>query len=330
MESFETTYERITEEYRLNIASASDGNQIKYKKGDYYYKVDELGNEGLVEVLCGLVCKWADIPHAYYSLVEINGKKGCKSKNFLKDGDRVVTFMSLYRYRTGRDLNVDLLGCNTPEERYNFILNFTKDLNFIQSYLQKVISLDFLTLNEDRHLRNLAVISNQSGIHECIIFDNGNSLLTCNTSVNRYDTPESAVKKVCSKPFSGSPSTQLKLVGGNCLSIDYIGLLLDLSSLKCNYKELDILKYQLKKYKSLYWKNKFYGLYYNGQRVGTRILSKMGSNVNVYDTCYIVKKINNLNKLDMVREGDVYVVKGVADNVPEIKLSNEILDILDF
>lgn len=328
MERFRASYEVIDESYKINISSMSEGTQIKYKKGSYYYKVDSLGNEGLVEVICSLVCQYANINHAQYWLSIINGKKGCKSKDFLKSGEKIITFASLYKYRTGKDLNSDLVSCSSPNERYNLVINFTKDLPFIASYLQKIMSLDFLTLNEDRHLRNLAVISGISGIRECTIFDNGNSLLTCNISVNRYDTPESAVKKVCSKPFSGSPSKQLNLVGGNCLSIDYIGLLLELEDLKEKYREVEILKYQLQQYKSMYWKKKLYGLYYNNKCIGTRILSKSGDMVVKYDTGIVLKNHKTLNRLNMIKKGNIYVVKGDGSDIKEVSLSNEILNIL--
>lgn len=328
MERFRASYEIIDESYKINTSSMSEGTQIKYKKGDYYYKVNSLGNEGLVEVLCSLICQYANINHAQYWLSVINGKKGCKSKDFLKTGERIITFASLYKYRTGRDLNSDLVNCNSPDERYNLVINFTKDLPFIRSYLQKIMSLDFLTLNEDRHLRNLAVISGTSGIRECTIFDNGNSLLTCNISVNRYDTPESAVKKICSKPFSGSPSKQLRLVGGNCLSIDYVGLLLELQNLKENHREVEILKYQLQQYRSMYWKRKFYALYYNGRCIGTRILSKSGDTVVKYDTGVVLKSCGNLSRLNMIKKDNIYIVKGDGNDIKEVSLSNEMLNIL--
>ena len=56
-----------------------------------------------------------------------------RSKDFLKTGERIITFASLYKYRTGRDLDSDLVNCNSPDERYNLVVNFTKDLPFIKS-----------------------------------------------------------------------------------------------------------------------------------------------------------------------------------------------------
>ncbi len=51
-------------------------------------------------------------------------------------------------------------------------------------YLKKIFTLDRITLNEDRHLNNLAVLSQGNQFVPAPIFDNGVSLLTANRSVN--------------------------------------------------------------------------------------------------------------------------------------------------
>ena len=43
--------EKISKEYIVKQQGTSEGTQIKYKKGDYWYKKDKSGCEGLVEYL---------------------------------------------------------------------------------------------------------------------------------------------------------------------------------------------------------------------------------------------------------------------------------------
>lgn len=75
---------------------------------------------------------------------------------------------------------------NTMEERIEYVIRFIDQscgLN-IHAYLSKVLTLDMICLNEDRHLNNLALIMRGNEFYPAPIFDNGVSLLTANQSVN--------------------------------------------------------------------------------------------------------------------------------------------------
>ena len=74
----------------------------------------------------------------------------------------------------------------TMEERIEYVVRFVWQSCGvdIREYLKKIFTLDMITLNEDRHLNNLAVLSQGNQFVPAPIFDNGVSLLTANQSVN--------------------------------------------------------------------------------------------------------------------------------------------------
>ena len=116
----------------------------------------------------------------------INGKLGCRSKNFLDEEEELVTFYRLYYNEVGKDLSKVIANMNTMEERIEYVIRFIDQscgLN-IHAYLSKVLTLDMICLNEDRHLNNLALIMRGNEFYPAPIFDNGVSLLTANQSVN--------------------------------------------------------------------------------------------------------------------------------------------------
>ena len=81
--------EKVEEEYIVTQAGTSEGTQIKYKKGDYWYKKDNRGKEGLAEYLVSKLLTFSGMEQTDYVLYEqgyINGIPGCRSKNFLGEG----------------------------------------------------------------------------------------------------------------------------------------------------------------------------------------------------------------------------------------------------
>ena len=80
----------------------------------------------------------------------------------------------------------------------------------IQQALDKMIVLDYLILNEDRHMNNFDVIRNADTLEylgAALIYDNGTSLW--------FDKPPALIHgktKVTCKPFKNTHEEQLKLV----------------------------------------------------------------------------------------------------------------------
>ena len=87
--------EEIDREYIVSQDGTSEGTQEKYFKDGFWYKLDKNGSEGLVEYLVSGLLSFSDLlPDEYvvYETGTINGRSGCRSRNFLKSGEELITF----------------------------------------------------------------------------------------------------------------------------------------------------------------------------------------------------------------------------------------------
>ena len=233
----------------MNIDGTSEGTQTKFYYKGYWYKTD-IFDEGIVEYLVSKLLTFSNLPSKSYVIYEygkINGNNGCKSKDFLKAGYELITFERIHQRIVGTKLSAKKLEFDTMEAFIEYTLDFfRKHLNLdIYKYLQNTFQLDMITLNEDRHFNNLAVI--YDSVHNkyitAPIFDNGKSLLNGNRSYRSAFSIEENVKKVIALPFSGSHKKMFDYFGkGFSLDVDSA-----LKWLKTEPQSLhrDILIYQL-------------------------------------------------------------------------------------
>ncbi len=155
--------ENIDNNYIVIQEGTSEGTQIKYRKDGFWYKKDNRGNEGRAEYLVSKFMEFTSLEETEFVKYEegtINGQSGCRSKNFLKMDDELITFYRLYYNEMGKDLSKVIANMETMEERIDYVTDFIKQscgIN-IRPYLSKVLTLDMICLNEDRHLNNLALI----------------------------------------------------------------------------------------------------------------------------------------------------------------------------
>ena len=240
----------------VNIDGSSEGTQNKFFYKNMWYKTDT-GEEGIVEYLISEILAFSTLkPYEYvsYDYGFINGKPGCRSKDFLQSRYELITFERIHERILGRKLSSVIRTIDGMNSKIEYVLNFFAKYLFLDvyDYLQKVFSLDYLTLNEDRHFNNLAVLSNTSENNYITapIFDNGKSLLNGCAGYRAAFPIEYNVKRVTAKPFSGSHKAMLDYFGvGFKLDIDgAIQHLLKES--KTLYR--DTLIYQLNANKSIF------------------------------------------------------------------------------
>ena len=246
-------HEYLSESDIVVMDGTSEGTQIKYRKGDYWYKEDNRGREGLTEYLVSHFLTFTDLQPEEYVLYEqgyINGERGCRSKNFLMEHESLLTFYRLYYSEFGGNLAERLAKIPTMEERIAFTLKMVRSITGLDvtDYLKKVLMLDMVVLNEDRHVNNLAVIFDGSKFRPAPIFDNGISLLTANVSVNWHFQVEENVKRVIARPFSGSHEKMYEYFGKG-FSVDWDGFLYWLDGQE-ETKEKEVFLYQAKRYRN--------------------------------------------------------------------------------
>ena len=174
-------------------AGSSKGNQLKWFDGTYWYKSDSVGYEGLAEYVCARILReHSTLPAGEvtaYETVEMRYKTsvflGCKSKNILPEGWQLITLERLIKQQTGRSIGADLYRIPDIGERFGYLADMVSritGLAGIGAYLAKMLTMDALFLNEDRHTHNIAVLQSGDGrYHLCPFFDQGAALLSDTT-----------------------------------------------------------------------------------------------------------------------------------------------------
>lgn len=243
----------LSAEALISIQGSSKGAQPKYYDKGYWYKINNIGYEGLAEELVSVVEMYSNIrDYVAYEKCSINGKSGCRSRDFCRAGDMFISFQKLYETYTGADLMGKMRMIDDVPERISFVVSFVKETTGVDcsDYLSKVLTLDMLTLNTDRHFNNMGVVANaQTGIYRpAPVFDNGNSLLS---DVNQFDeeTLQENIEKVYGKPFSSNLEMQAYHAGYG-LKLDYSRLERMLDSYQ-QCQAVEVLRMQLERYRGI-------------------------------------------------------------------------------
>lgn len=216
--------------------SSSKGNQRKFYQNGYWIKLDnDRCNEGLAEEF---VSKFEnlilDFPYVEYKtdLFSLNGDeyKGCYCYNMYDDKD--VVFYSL---RHVLKMNNIPLSIFTKEE--DIAVNMKNVINAvgnstgvdITTYLFRLLLLDALIINEDRHYMNLGICRKGAQAAQAPCFDNGASLFCTNWTYRKTRSLEENMKMALgtARPFSKFYAKQVEAcvrLGAKPLLIDKKGL----------------------------------------------------------------------------------------------------------
>src|SRR5690606_4058479 len=203
-------------------STTSKGNQPKWFDGVRWVKGSQLGYEDIAEYLVSKVLQFSTLDrkeYVTYDLAKITlddgtSINGCVSNNFLKEGETLIT---LYRLFELYELDIAKLetGSYSASEKIKFTLDSVYEsvgLD-ITDYLRKLLTLDALILNEDRHFNNVAFIEKDGVFRPAPIFDNGLSLLS-DTKDYDVDTALSInVRRVKARTFSSSFTKQMEVLG---------------------------------------------------------------------------------------------------------------------
>ena len=176
----------------------ADGKRVLIKGGSNPYQ-----QEPLCEVIASGIAERLCIPHTKYTLLWEHEKPFSVCQDFITSETELV---SAYHIMQSRKKPNDLSD-------YEFYLNCAEQLGVknIREQTEKMIVLDFLIGNEDRHFNNFGLIRNAvtlEWIDVAPIFDCGTSLW--------YNTQESLIKPLSpnlpAKPFKKTHREQIKLV----------------------------------------------------------------------------------------------------------------------
>lgn len=168
---------------------SSKGNQLKWLRKGIWYKADYTGYEGLSEYMISNLLKKSSLGDKEYVLYQTENIQygairfcGCKSRDFLEEGEELITLERLFSNYYGESLYKSIYKIQDYENRLKFLTEQTERMTGLKqfgAYLCKLLTTDALFLNEDRHTHNIAVIRNESNQYRyCPIFDNGAALLS--------------------------------------------------------------------------------------------------------------------------------------------------------
>ncbi|MBQ9983940.1 MAG: hypothetical protein IJP29_05055 [Lachnospiraceae bacterium] len=184
--------ELFQQDERKTYAQSSKGNQLKWYNQDIWYKTDYTGYEGLSEYVISKLLQYSDLGSLEYVDYEVEMMRyrdtiyrGCKSKDFLPKGWRIITLERLFQSAYGNSLSQSLYSITDYENRLRFLVDQTVRVTGLRNfgvYMSKLLTIDALFLNEDRHTHNIAVLMDDMGeYHYCPFFDHGASLLADTT-----------------------------------------------------------------------------------------------------------------------------------------------------
>lgn len=196
---------------RAGITGQSKGNQLKWKSDGKYIKLDCLGYESIAEYMVSFFLRYTNLDEdefVKYQLCNIveDGRllgRGCWSEDFVDQEDEI----SIKSYLENNLLSAAISYNELRECLFEFLKYDCK------KYLDKILCIDAITFNEDRHFDNISFLVKEGGeILPAPIYDNGAS---CLSDVISYPfSTEMLVNLSCvqAKPFSISFEEQLHYV----------------------------------------------------------------------------------------------------------------------
>ena len=204
--------------------TSSKGNQEKWydSSTDTWYKLDQFGYEALTETLISKLLEKSNIEtdttftFLRYRMERLSvrdiARNGCASRNFLKQGQSLITINRLLANHLGIPLKQKLMRLSSDKKRIAYIAEATSEYTGLLEfprYLTLLFEVDALFCNDDRHLNNIAVIEQNETYDYCPIFDNGAGLLS-NTQLYQMDiAPKALLAALRARPLGTTFTRQM-------------------------------------------------------------------------------------------------------------------------
>ena len=137
--------------------------------------------------------------------------KGCRSQNFLNKNEELFEISELLKNKNIKISNLKIKD----------LVDFIKKeigLNDFDKYLCKMIELDMITLNTDRHFSNIAVIKRGLEYDYAPFFDQGRCFALRDDFWKDSNDPGKIIENIYPRLYNGSFENQTKeieeLAGG--------------------------------------------------------------------------------------------------------------------
>lgn len=226
---------------KVSVNSSSKGNQKKFYKNGFWVKLDnDKCSEGLAEDFVSKFCACVyDFPYVQYESSKFEYRdevyNGCYSRNMYSRTD--VVFISLRNLMKQWGIpNSVFTKSDIISSNISYVVHLVESnigLNLLD-YFRRLLFLDCLIINEDRHIMNLGVCycKSDNKFYEAPCFDNGSSLFCTNWTYRKRKTFKENIEsaKSVARPFSKFYDKQLnallslgcKPLEINKSSVDYL------------------------------------------------------------------------------------------------------------
>ena len=254
----------IENKYKVISEHGSKGQQEKYYRNGYWYKLDSRYNEGKIEHIVSVILKHSNITDfVFYNTCTVNNKNACRSKTFLSKNEIFLTLETILCDVYGlSSADNYLYAITNVKDRFDCLVDavkkYTNNQLNITNMLQTILYLDLLILNRDRHLNNIGIIVDVSNgrYRTAPIFDNGLSLLGgLYGEVYNYGLP-AIIQKQSARAISGSFVNQVLAATNNVLKsplkINFNAVFNELKREETSDYILNVLSYQYNQVGSLY------------------------------------------------------------------------------
>ena len=118
--------------------TSSKGNQEKWLDSGIWYKLDQFGYEALAEVFTSQLLEHSNMEATFpftfvrYSMerLQVHGRErtGCSSRNFLRDGESIITLAHLFLQYTGTPLSETLSRLPSDKKRMAYLAEETASI----------------------------------------------------------------------------------------------------------------------------------------------------------------------------------------------------------
>lgn len=219
----------ISKQYIVTGAEhSSTGKQLKWQQDGYFYKADRNGFESLSETLVSRLLQHSNIEaFAVYEPVMIRYKentyRGCRSENFRKEKEEIVSLEHMAKKYTGFGLAQILERIADVRERILYTAELVENVTGLQDfgvYLTKLLEVDAFFLNTGRDTENITLLYDtaQDQYCYCPVFDMGDALFSdtkesCPLEKGMVECYHSIKARPFSKTFDEQLNTANELYG---------------------------------------------------------------------------------------------------------------------
>ena len=180
-----------------------DNERFLLKGGSTPYE-----QEPFNEVLASKICECLDIPHIPYTLVKIKDNYFCSCKNITTENTELISAWNI--------LNTQ--NKNKKLSAFEHFVNCCDELKIdskdnLKNDIGKMILLDFIIANTDRHYNNFAFLRNSNTLAWlglAPIYDSGTSMFNTKTTQELRFFEYTDSQKIEAKPFYTKQQKQLE------------------------------------------------------------------------------------------------------------------------